>query len=103
MGILGTKSSVKYKVFTMIENRLKENQMPLFEQGLKEASDELYNYPMKETARHLIGKMIQQKRHADDIIETVLALHKDGELCLVPDEGDGVANVARIICSMGLA
>ena len=103
MGILGTKSSVKYKVFTMIENRLKENLMPLFEQGLKEASDELYNYPMKETARHLIGKMIQHKRHADDIIETVLALHKDGELCRVPDEGDGVANFARIICSMGLA
>lgn len=102
MGVLGSKSSVKYKIFSMIETRLKENLMPLFEQGLKETSDELYNYPLKETARSLLGKMIQQKRSSDDIIEAVLDLHKTSELCIVPDEETGNVHAARIICSMGL-
>ena len=102
MGVLGSRTSVKYRIFALIENRLRENLMPLFEQNLKAISDELYNYPMKESAKNVLGKMLQQKRPADAVLETVQDLHKDGELCLVPDEEDGDAHEPRIVCSMGL-
>lgn len=101
-GVLGAKNSPRYRLFTMIENRLKENLLPLFEQGLKEVSDELFNYPLKESARALLGKMLQT-RSADDVIEAALELHKECDLCIVPEEDDDNTHAAKVICSMGLA
>ena len=103
VGMLGSKSSTKYRIFAILQNRLKENMMPLFEQNLKAAADQIYSYPMKETAKNALGKMLQKHLPVDDIIQAVLEFHKDGELCVVPEDSDASPLSARIICSMGLS
>ena len=102
MGVLGSKSSTKYRIFAYLQNRLKENPMPLLEQNLKAAADQVYTYPMKESAKNALGKMLQKHLPADDIIQTVLELQKDNDLCIVPEDDDHTQNTARIICSMGM-
>ena len=102
-GVLGTHSSTKYRIFTILSARLKENPMPLLEQNLKAAVDLVYAYPMKESAKHELGRMLQKRVPAEDVIQTVLELQRNGNLCLVPeDDGESPAS-ARIICSMGLS
>ena len=102
VGVLGSRSSTKYRIFTILQNRLKEDVLPLFEQNLKAAADQVYTYPMKETARNALGKMLQKRLPVDDIIQTVLEFHKDNELCIVPEDEDVSPLAARIICSMGM-
>jgi len=102
-GVLGHKSSTKYRVFSILQTRLQEDLMPLFEQNLKAAADQVYTYPMKETAKNALGKMLQKHLPADDIIQAVLEFYRDNELCIVPDEDDATPSSARIICSMGMA
>ena len=103
MGVLGSKSSTKYRIFAILQNRLKENPMPLLEQNLKAAADQVYTYPMKESAKNALGKMLQKRLPVDDIIQTVLELQKENDLCIVPDDDDHAPHTARIICSMGLS
>ncbi|MBQ3290193.1 MAG: helicase [Kiritimatiellae bacterium] len=103
VGVLGSKSSTKYRVYALLKHRLEENPMPLLEQNLKAAADQVYAYPMKESAKSALGKMFQKHLPADDIIQTILELHKSGDLCLVPDDDDPSPHAARIICSMGLS
>lgn len=103
IGMLGSKSSTKYRIFAMLQNRLKEDIMPLFEQNLKAAADQIFSYPMKESAKNAISKMLQKHLPAEDIIQTVLEFHKSNELCIVPDDDDVSPHTARIICSMGLS
>lgn len=104
VGVLGSKSSTKYRVYAILKNRLAENLMPLFEQNLKSAADQVYSYPMKESAKNALGKMLQKHLPVDDIIQTVLDLHRSNDLCIVPEaEDDASPHTARIICSMGLS
>ena len=103
MGVLGSKSSTKYRIFAILQNRLKENPMPLLEQNLKTAADQVYSYPMKESAKNALGKMLQKRLPADDIIQTVLELQRENDLCLVPEDDDQAPHAARIVCSMGLS
>lgn len=100
-GVLGSRGSVKYRVFAMLENRIREEPGSLFGKAYRKAADELFNRPLRETARNLLGKMLRQNRPADEILHTVLDLSQDGQLCLEPEEG--ARRAARIICSMGLA
>ena len=39
----------------------------------------------------------------DDIIQTILELHRENDLCIVPEGDDPSPHAARIICSMGLS
>ena len=103
VGVLGSKSSTKYRVYALLRGRLEENAMPLFEQNLKAAADQVYAYPMKESAKSALGKMFQKHLPADDIIQTVLELHRENDLCIVPEDDDTSPHAARIICSMGLS
>ena len=102
-GILGSHSSTKYKVFSLLSDRLKENPLPLLELNLKAAVDQVYAYPLRELAKQKLGRMFQNHTSADDMIQTILAMHRDNELCLVPEENEGMPVTARIICSMGLS
>lgn len=77
--------------------------MPLLEQNLKTAADQVYTYPMKESAKNALGKMLQKRLPADDIIQTVLELQRENDLCIVPEDDDHAPHTARIICSMGLS
>lgn len=106
-GILGKRTSVRYRLVQLLEKYYKENENnnSLFfnmeqHQELKLAIDEIYNYPLLDVAKTRIGKMLRT-RSDDDIVEYVIELRKDGALCKLPTE-DGAPREAHIICSMGM-
>ena len=53
-GVLGSRFSTKYKVVTMMETYMEQN--PIFATPeLKEAIDQIYNYPMREQSKFTLG------------------------------------------------
>lgn len=101
IGVLGSRFSVKYFIATLLETFITDN--PLFASDeLKEALDNIYNYPLKEGARFLIGQMKRRNILRDDIIEQILDLHRRGDLCHIDENNDNDSQEPTIICSMGL-
>lgn len=98
-GVLGSRFSTKYKVVTMME-RFIENDPIYATQELKEAVDQIYNYPMREQTKFTLGQMLKRGDMIDDFAEHLVEMYNANQLCIVSDETDG--KEARVICSMGL-
>ena len=103
LGVLGSRFSTKYRLYTLLDGYLRDVKDTLFATDeLKRAVDDIYNLPMLENAKFILGQMMKRGRTADEIIETVFDLRKRGELCVVTDDASRTAREPRIICSMGL-
>ena len=78
--------------------RGKENR-----EQLKLAIDGIYNYPLLEGTKFMLGRMMRSssKTASDDIVEYVLEMRKNGSLCRV-EEDLSTNKENTIICSMGL-
>lgn len=98
-GVLGSRFSTKYKVVTMMETFMEQN--PLFATPeLKEAIDQIYNYPMREQTKFTLGQMLKRGDMIDDFSEYLVEMYNANQLCIVAEEQEG--KEARVICSMGL-
>lgn len=98
-GILGSRFSTKYRVVTMMEEYIGRN--PLFATiELKEAIDQLYNYPMREQTKFTLGQMLKRNDNINDFIDYLTETYKANQLCIVADDGE--QKEARVICSLGL-
>ena len=104
LGVLGGKSSTRWKVFNLLQNRVQQDTGTLFETQSKEIANDVFRYPLRETAKASLGKMFARGESAETILELVEEYHANGELCAIPTEEDGTssADSARIICSLGL-
>ena len=103
LGVLGSRFSTKYRLYTFLDGYLRDVKDTLFATDeLKHAADDIYNLPMLENAKFILGQMMKRGRTAEEIIETVLDLRKRGELCVAADDASRTAREPRIICSMGL-
>ena len=106
-GMLGNRFSTRYRIVQLLENYYQQGDNLFFgperREELKYAIDEIYNYPLQENAKFILGRMLRNNaRNADDeIVDYVLELRKNGQLCnIVEDDTPGKEN--KIICSMGL-
>ena len=70
-------------------------------EDLKYAIDDIYNYPLLETSKLALGQMLRRNQNNDEIVEYVLELRKDGNLCRLPVD-DNSHKAPSIICSLGL-
>lgn len=104
LGVLGGKSTTRWKVFNLLQNRAREDQGTLFEARSKAIANEVFMYPLRESAKVALGKMFARGESADDILHLVEEYHANNELCARPvdEDGSGPRDVARIICSLGL-
>ncbi len=104
LGVLGGKSTTRWKVFNLLQNRAREDKGTLFEAQSSAIANEVFKYPLRETAKSALGKMFARGESAEDILRVVQEYHASGELCVMPTEENGapVPDVARIICSLGL-
>jgi len=103
-GILGNRFSTKYRIVTLLENYYARPATIFFtedsRQMLKYAIDDIYNYPFFESTKFILGRMLRTSS-SDDIVEYVLEMRKNGNLCHI-DEDTNTAKEPKIICSMGL-
>lgn len=101
-GILGSRFSTKYRVFTLLDSYCKSNQNTLFvTDELKLAVDDIYNFPLFENAKYILGQQLKRGAPVMDIAELVVELRKNEELCIINEE-ESKNKDPQIICSMGL-
>ena len=102
-GILGSRFSTKYRLYTLLDGYCKNEQGSLFfRDEIKLATDDIYNYPLYENAKYILGQQLKRGARVDDIIDMVIELRKNDELCIINEE-EAIQRDPQIICSMGLS
>lgn len=107
-GMLGKKTSVKYRVYNLLDKYLQgslsteENTMPQDRlTQVKLAMDDIYNIPMLESSKYILNQVLKSSS-VEEVVDTVLEMRKGGNLCKVTDGITLLRKQASIICSMGL-
>lgn len=106
-GILGNRFSTRYRIVTLLEHYYNQPPTLFFDeenrQQLKLAIDDIYNYPLLEGTKFMLGRMMRSSNRAasEDIVEYVLEMRRNGSLCH-KDEAVTPNKDASIICSMGI-
>ncbi len=101
-GQLGRKSSVRYRVYTRLNQYYQENKETLFvNEGLKRAVEEIHRFPLKEFARETMGRQLKAGISDIALAELVVSLREEDKLCIV-SEDERVYREPYIICSLGL-
>lgn len=106
-GVLGNKSSVKYRIVATLEKYLAD--IASFESmvsqdhvvQVKLAINDIYNNPMIDNSKYLLNQMLRTSQPSE-IVESVLEMRKNGNLCKISDGLSPLRKQASIICSMGL-
>ena len=103
-GILGNRFSTRYRIIDLLEHYYAQPPTLFFSQEkremLKLAIDDIYNYQFVESTKVILGRLLRVGNN-DDIVETVLEMHKSGTLCRIDRDRDEHKE-PTIICSMGL-
>jgi len=103
-GILGNRFSTRFRIIDLLEHYYQQPATLFFteekKQFLKFAIDDIYNYQLLESTKLILGRMLRTSTN-DDIVESVLEMHKNGTLCRIDDEHNKHKDPS-IICSMGL-
>ena len=104
-GMLGNRFSTRYRIIELLEHYYERDTNIFFsaeqKEELKYAIDDIYNYPLLETSKLALGQMLRRNQNNDEIVEYVLELRKDGNLCRLPVD-DNISKDPSIICSLGL-
>ena len=103
-GILGNRFSTRYRIIDLLEHYYQQPPT-LFcdtdkKQQLKYAIDDIYNFQLLEGTKFILGRRLRTSTN-DDIVESILEMHKNGTLCRI-DEDHNKQKDPTIICSMGL-
>lgn len=106
-GILGNRFSTRYRIVALLEHYYEQPVTLFFDENsreqLKQAIDDIYNYPLLEQTKFMLGRMLRAsgKSSSDDIVEYVLEMRRTGALCRIEEESSQNKE-NTIICSMGL-
>lgn len=105
-GILGNRFSTRYRIISLLEHYYDGQDTMLFyspdnKDDLKFAINDIYNYPLLDTAKLTLGQMLRRGQNNDEIVQYVLELRKNGALCRLPAE-DNNHKEPSIVCSMGM-
>ena len=104
-GMLGSHFSTRHRIVDLLDAYY-TRQTDLFfteemKQNLKLVIDDLYNYPLLDVSKLALGQMLRRGQSEDDIVEYVIELRTEGNLCRLPAEENEHREPA-IICSMGM-
>lgn len=103
-GILGNRFSTRFRIIQLLEHYYEQPANLFFSEEqrdlLKLAIDDIYNYQFVESTKVILGRLLRVSTN-DDIVETVLEMHKNGTLCRI-DHDRNEQKDPDIICSMGL-
>ena len=114
-GSLGNRFSTRYRIIELLDNfyqqkdkDIQRSQMDSLFYGkdslqeLKSATDDIYNYPLLDTVKTTLGRMLRNNKLSDeDIVDYVIELYKEDQLVHKPKEEE-TARENQIVCSMGL-
>lgn len=104
-GILGNRFSTRYRLVNLLDHYYRLDTNIFFsaedKEELKLAIDDIYNYPLLDSAKLSIGQMLRRNQSNDEIVQYVLDLRKSGALCRLPVE-ENTRRDPAIVCSLGM-
>ena len=101
-GTLGRKTSIKYRLYTRLEDFVKQYEDTLFVlDDLKATLDELYRYPLREWAKDTLNRSLRTGISDTDLAKLVLSLREEDKLCIIRED-EMPYRQPQIICSLGL-
>ena len=102
-GQLGSPRSVRRRVYERLDRYLKleREESPLFApEELTQALEDIYGYPLFESARDRLGRQLRSHVTDKELTEMTVELWKDERLCNKQTAIDEYER--RILCSLGL-
>lgn len=104
-GILGNRFSTRYRLVELLDHYYRQDTTLFFtdedKEDLKLAINDIYNYPLLDTAKLTIGQMLRRNQNNDEIVQYVIDLRKNGALCRLPVE-ENTNREPIIVCSLGM-
>ncbi len=101
-GALGRPSGARFRTYERLKRFVDENQGTLWvTQELLKAVDEIYRYPLRESARDTLNRQLRSGIQNQQLAELVVALRAEDRLCWVEEEAE--TQEPHIICSLGLS
>ena len=104
-GSLGGRFSTRRKIYNLLKNYYDKPLNLFYTQEKKETLrfviDQIYNYLLLEKSGSTLGRMMRTGSTHDDIVDTVIEMYENANLCRV-DEDKTKHKDPVIICSMGL-
>jgi len=102
-GQLGSQSSARYKAYGMLTRYYESVKNTLFDiDALKKTIDDIYHYPLRETAREIINRRIKLGCSDEEMASLCMQLREEGRLCIVEEKDQESIKTPQIICSMGI-
>jgi len=106
-GQLGRPSGARFRTYERLKDFAARQRGTLFEaeyeaRGLYKAIDEIYRYPLRQTAVDTLNRQLKAGITDEGLAELVIGLREDDRLCIVHD-GEVEFQEPRIICSLGLS
>lgn len=106
-GQLGRPSGARFRTYERLKHYAATQRATLFEaeyeaRGLYKAVDEIYRYPLRQTAVDTLNRQLKSGITDEGLAELVMSLREDDRLCIVHD-GEIEFQEPRIICSLGLS
>ncbi len=106
-GRLGNAKGARARTYQQLKNYLQwiETKTPILAQGndwenLCQAVEEIYNYPLKQTAIARLNKQRGKNLSNEELAKIVITLRENNGLCIINPEDE--LREAQIICSLGL-
>jgi hypothetical protein len=102
-GQLGRPSGARFRTYEKLKQYaqyMKETAPLLLPQELLKAIDDIYRFPLRQSAIDTLNRQLKSGMSGEQLTELVLALRMDDRLCIVHEEGQ--EREPQIICSMGL-
>jgi len=102
-GQLGNKSSARYKAYDILMRYYESVKNTLFDiDALKKTIDDIYHYPLRETARDIINQRIKFGCSDENMASLCMQLREEGRLCIVDELDQESIKTPQIICSLGI-
>ena len=104
-GQLGRPSGARFRTYERLKHFVEETEGTLligpdFRQALNKAIEEIYTYPLRQTAIDTLNRQLRSGIPDDKLAELVVELRAEGRLCIIHEEDQ--QQEPQIICSMGL-
>ena len=101
-GQLGRPSGARFRTYERLRDYASSVKGTLFEtQELLRAIEEIYRFPLYESARDTLNRQLKVGIDGADLAELVVGLRREGRLCQVQEEA--TRQEPQIICSLGLS
>ncbi len=102
-GQLGSQASARYRAYKILDRYHESIRDTLFDTAaLKRTIDDIYRYPLKESARELINRRMRLGISDEEMAEMLIKLRDEGRLSVVDQKLENALNIPQIICSLGM-